>query len=97
MNYTNSIDCFIYYFLFHYKENQNPIQKLKDWLLEIYDKNYIFSNDSTYQPLITISYLSKISYTLFANLSYHFKLSPYGIREKFIKEGILGNLKATIF
>ncbi|AMP20891.1 hypothetical protein AZF37_06700 [endosymbiont 'TC1' of Trimyema compressum] len=88
MNYTDTIDCFIYYFLFHFKEDKNSFQKLKDWLLEIYEKHYIFTNDSIYQLLIILSYLSKISYTLFANLSYYFKLSHYAVREEFIKQGV---------
>ena len=93
MNYCDNIDCFIYYFLFHYKENQNPFQNFKDWIIEIYENHYIFSNDSIYQLLIILSFLSEISFTLFANLSYHFKLSPYTIRERLIEEGILRESK----
>lgn len=89
LDYTGAIDHFIYFYLFQYRKDKDNFQKLKDWLGEMYEIHYKFSSNSIYQLLISIGFLSKISFTLFANLCYCFKVSPYKVRQDLMMAGLI--------
>lgn len=80
-DYTRGNKILIQYFLRNYKGKKNGISLLKNKLMEIYDKEFEFNSINELNLLATCSSLKKISFSLFANLACHYRLSTYQLNK----------------
>lgn len=84
-DYTKGNPFLIQFYLDNYNGKVDVMVLLKKWLIEIYEEEYKFNSINEFNLIATCCSLKKISFSLFANLAYHYRLSSYQLN-KFIKE-----------
>ncbi|KAF0091622.1 MAG: hypothetical protein FD141_1411 [Fusobacteria bacterium] len=84
-DYTKGNPFLIQFYLDNYNGKDDVMLLLKKKLIEIYEEEYNFNSINEFNLIATCIGLKKISYSLFANLAYHYRLSSYQLN-KFIKE-----------
>lgn len=84
-NYTKGNRRLIQFYLDNYNGKDNTISLLKNKLMEVYEKEFEFNSINEFNLIATCSKLKKISFSLFANLACHYRLSTYQLN-KIIKE-----------
>jgi hypothetical protein len=80
-NYTKGNRFLIQFYLDNYNGKVNTISLLKNKLIEIYEKEFEFNSINEFNVIATCNSLKKISYSLFANLACHYRLSTYQLNK----------------
>lgn len=79
--YTKGNRILIQYYLSKYNSRIDTMALLKNKLMEIYDKEFEFNSINEFNLLAVCSSLKKISFSLFANLACHYRLSTYQLNK----------------
>lgn len=80
-DYTKGNRNLIKFYLNNYNGKDNTMSKLKNKTMEIYEKEFEFSSINEFNLLAACSSLKKISFSLFANLACHYRLSTYQLNK----------------
>lgn len=83
--YTKGNPFLIQFYLDNYNGKDDVMLLLKKWLIKMYEEEYQFNSINEFNLIATCSSMKKISFSLFANLAYHYRLSSYQLN-KLIKE-----------
>ena len=84
-DYTMGNPFLIQYYTDNYNGKEDTLLLLKKKVINIYEEEYEFNSINEYNLIATCSYLNKISFSLFANLAYHYRLSSFQLN-KLIKD-----------
>ncbi len=84
-DYTKGNPFLIQVYFDNYNGKDNAMLLLKKKLILIYEVECEFNSINEFNLIATCCNLNKISFSLFANLAYHYRLSSYQLN-KFIKE-----------
>ncbi len=87
-DYTLGNPFLVQFYLDNYNGKDNAIILLKKKIIVIYEEEYEFNSINEFNLLATCSSLNKVSFSLFANLAYHYRLSSFQLN-KFIKENTM--------
>lgn len=75
--YTRGNPHLINYFVDNYNKREDSFAKLKNYVMNWYELNYTFDSPAHLNLLAACCRLSRISFSLFANLAVHYKLSAF--------------------
>lgn len=80
-DYTKGNRILIQFYLSNYNGKNNTMSLLKNKVMEIYEKEFEFNSINEFNLLAACSSLNKISFSLFANLACHYRLSTYQLNK----------------
>ncbi|MDD2370523.1 MAG: hypothetical protein PHQ32_00780 [Firmicutes bacterium] len=79
--YSQGNPYLVSYYMDNFNGKGEALTLLKNHVLDIYEDEFEFNSINEYNLIATCSYLKKTSFSLFANLAYHYRLSSYQLNK----------------
>lgn len=80
-SYTMGNLFLIELYIENYDIRKDSLALLKEKVIQYYEDNFCFSSVNEYNLIASCCNLDKVSFTLFANLAYHYRLSSYSLNK----------------
>ncbi len=80
-DYTQGNPYLVNYYVDNFNGKVDTLELLKKHVIDVYEEEHEFNSINEFNLIATCSYLKKISFSLFANLAYHYRLSSYQLNK----------------
>lgn len=79
--YTQGNPYLVQYYINNFNGKADTLLILKQHVISVYDEEFEFNSINEFNLIATCSFMKRISFSLFANLAYHYRLSSYQLNK----------------